>query len=675
MAGTSRPENWSPANTGLDDLSVQTLALAPTYALTPTLLAGTPGGLYRSDDGGDTWKYEDWLGGAYQGDQEPAVNDVVFSPDYAHDQTVWVGAQGGLFRSIPDPVEQLPSPRKLHGAIHDTVHNRMVLFGGMSDSYVDLNDVWTLDLAMPGVETWTKLSPAGVPPSARSSNAIYDAVHDRMIVFGGRGVGSSLYNDVWALDLSTPGAEVWTELDPLGSPPLARCAHSAIYDAVHGRMIVFGGVDDDRNYLDDLWALDLTLGAETWTQPSPTGTLPSARRRHSAVYDAPRSRMLLFGGETDDGYLNDVWALDLGTPGAETWDQLDPYGLLPPGREDHMAVYDAAHERMVVFGGDYDNGWQLLNDAWALDLSAPGAENWSQLPTENYFGGQDVSSLAVSPGFGADDTLILASQDTLYRSSDGGQTWSAPSDLPGVTDLLFSPTYASDQTLYAVANGDVHHSSDGGYTWTALGEGLGADSLALASQGHSRTLFAATQSGVWRYTFPRVETVYTLILTHQGRVRERYGPQAADALLERLYDLAEHPQVGGLVVDLGDEEAFPQVAAAYAAWDASSPVSGTLHLGDTPSANQVAQAIRDVVLDHTASFSNTQYLVLVGHDEIIPPPPARRHRRTLAPLRRLRPHHRHYRHRPGRPHDPLRRPLRLPLQSPIPNPTPLRFGD
>ena len=45
-----------------------------------------------------------------------------------------------------------------------------------------------------------------------------------------------------------------------------------------------------------------------WLQAT-TGTLPKARAAHSATLVDGR-RMLVFGGESQDGRLKDVWALD-----------------------------------------------------------------------------------------------------------------------------------------------------------------------------------------------------------------------------------------------------------------------------------------------------------------------------------------------------------------------------
>jgi hypothetical protein len=273
-----------------------------------------------------------------------------------------------------------PIGRLRHSAIYDPVRDRMVVFGGGSNSYPNyfLNDVWALSLA--GTPAWTELIPSGTPPIGRTEpSAIYDPVRDRMVVFGG---GSDSYpgyylNDVWAL--SQAGTPAWTELTPSGTLPPTRSGHSAIYDPVRKRMVVFGGYENPGPHLNDVWALSLG-GTPPWTQLAPSGTPPSAREGHTAIYDPVRDRMVFFGGFYDDDgsyyYLNDVWALSLaGTP---AWTQLTPSGTPPIGRSNHSAIYDPVRDRIVVFGGySYDGSEHYLNDVWALSLA--GTPAWTPL--------------------------------------------------------------------------------------------------------------------------------------------------------------------------------------------------------------------------------------------------------------------------------------------------------
>ncbi len=258
-----------------------------------------------------------------------------------------------------------PTARFCHTAIYDPVRDRMIVFGGYDGGF--RNDVWALSLS--GTPVWCDLSPSGTAPTPRNvQTAIYDPVRDRMIVFGGFDVTGNYVNDTWALTLS--GSPAWSDLTPSGTPPSGRGWHTTIYDPVRDRMLMFGG-RDGTTFNNDVWSLTLGESPE-WTALAPSGTLPAGRFSHAAIYDPVRDRMLVFGGDDGSVYRNDLWAMSL-TESPE-WTELTPVGAPPTARPGHVAIYDPATDRMVVFGG-YDGNF--LNDAWALTLA--GGPEWSEL--------------------------------------------------------------------------------------------------------------------------------------------------------------------------------------------------------------------------------------------------------------------------------------------------------
>src|SRR5690349_9319768 len=150
------------------------------------------------------------------------------------------------------------------------------------------------------------------PVQRRSSSLVFDSARNRVVVFGGHGVSGYL-GETWTLDLST---RQWAQMQPSGTPPSDRSEHSAIYDPIRDRMIVFGGGPTASN---DVWSLSFS-GTPTWTQLSPSGTPPAARMNHAAFYDPVRDRMVVCGGTGPSVSTFDVWGLSLsGTP---TWTQL-----------------------------------------------------------------------------------------------------------------------------------------------------------------------------------------------------------------------------------------------------------------------------------------------------------------------------------------------------------------
>jgi hypothetical protein len=88
-------QSWESCNFGLLDEDVLCLSCAPNYATTEVLWAGTAGGgLYRSRNSGRAWR-ESGIGLP-----DAAVQSLAVSPNFAEDRTVFVGIEGhGLYLS------------------------------------------------------------------------------------------------------------------------------------------------------------------------------------------------------------------------------------------------------------------------------------------------------------------------------------------------------------------------------------------------------------------------------------------------------------------------------------------------------------------------------------------------------------------------------------------------
>ena len=255
-----------------------------------------------------------------------------------------------------------PSARFGHAAVYDSTDNRMVVFGGaqgVASPPPCLNDVYVLEYAtgIGGTTSWIRLIPTGGAPAPRYGHtAVYDPNGNAMIVFGGNNCSSTYYNDVWVLKNanSLGDTPAWVQLSPSGPTPPVRAFSSAVYDETNNRMIVFGGFNG--SYLGDLWVLtnaNGTGGTPGWLQLTPSGS-PSPRSGHSAVYDAADNRMIVFGGTTGKGALGETWVLASanGLVGTPSWDPLVPGSENAPRRAYHSAIYDPGSNKMIIFGGN-----------------------------------------------------------------------------------------------------------------------------------------------------------------------------------------------------------------------------------------------------------------------------------------------------------------------------------
>lgn len=127
--------------------------------------------------------------------------------------------------------------------------------------------------------------------------------------------------------------------------------------------------------------------------------------------------------------------------------------------------------------------------------------------------------------------------------------------------------------------------------------------------------------------------IRTLILWNSARMVSVFGEARTGALNSKLTELTSHTKVMGTlpILDLNDvtdpdptDAITEDLQALYSAWDTSSmdlgdPDGATKRLANVNAANAVAEAIRRRVaylVGHT--YTNAQYLVLVGDDRMIP---------------------------------------------------------
>jgi hypothetical protein len=344
------------------------------------------GGWGDGDDHDDVWVYG-CAGIPGWAELQPAGERP--APRYGHAGYLdpWTGdliIHGGEGQSMLDDVWRLelgvepawspvvldgnrPCPRRGHTAVNCLEFGEAIVFGGYTgETPYYVADTWQLQLG--DAPAWTELE---AWEGRRSGHAaVYDPQEQRLLVVGGARV-DGLGNDVWQLTLDQ--APTWSRVAMTGTSPAVpepRYGHSLILDPVQHRLVLFGGYVDGLS--GDTWALSLQPAVE-WRRLEFIGPTPPPRTEHTAIYDAPNQRMVIFGGAGATGSLQDTWALTFDeTP---SWQPIDATGP-PCGRDEHAAVYDPVRQRMLVLGGR-DDLWNELDDVWALSLD--GTPTWQQL--------------------------------------------------------------------------------------------------------------------------------------------------------------------------------------------------------------------------------------------------------------------------------------------------------
>ncbi|MBZ0137230.1 MAG: hypothetical protein K8I27_12765, partial [Planctomycetes bacterium] len=319
--------------------------------------------------------------------------------------------------SKPYLVDQYKTSVSEHTSIYDPVNNRLVVFGGYRGTFLS-NDTWEFDF---DTNLWRKLSPGGTPPSPRRETlSVYDALNQRMIVFGGQS-GSGTTNDAFALSL-TPGGESWAPIAG-GSPafPPPRTHGSLVYDPVNQRAILYGGFSSPTFY-SDTWALDLTDTMESWgSGPMPVTGYAGLSVAHAAIYDPGAQRMLVLrrGG--------DLWELTLGvTP---TWTMLTTTNA-PAARSYMSAIYDPVRQAMIIQGGL--SGSIAYIETWSLHIPSL---TWTRLPDDTGSNGRFWHSANYLPG--TDRMVILGGRNAARQQSANmgvydfaSSSWVTAPDIP-----------------------------------------------------------------------------------------------------------------------------------------------------------------------------------------------------------------------------------------------------
>jgi hypothetical protein len=219
---------------------------------------------------------------------------------------------------------------------------------------------------------WVPVAMPASPPARAFHAMAYDAARDRAVVFGG-GADLRQRSDTWEWD-----GQRWLDVSPLAGAPPPRTEHAMAYDAARERVVLFGGWNrqaSSSTNLGDTWVWD----GDSWL----AGTLaeaPPPRAGHAMAYDAARERVVLFGGYSWDG-TGQVEHLDTWEWDGQQWHQAASLPASSAGYGSAMA-YDAARERVVLFTGDYDyhtyewDGQQWLEMAPAV---SPPARRWHEM--------------------------------------------------------------------------------------------------------------------------------------------------------------------------------------------------------------------------------------------------------------------------------------------------------
>jgi photosystem II stability/assembly factor-like uncharacterized protein len=526
--------NWRSGGPYAGD--VQALALSPAFATDGLALAGgaqtgpsMPGsyGIARTTDNGKTWKL-------LQDEQHRwAVFDLAISPDFTADRTAFAGTDVGLLRST----DRGDTWTWLYNGLPDCTHGSTCAIGRVRLSPIFGADGVALVIPRGGAlyrtenrgDTWTNILAGSVSAVAFSRNFATDQTAFAALPDAGGGSTQ--------LKRSTDGGLTWTNLLTL---PIGQV--DDILETVEGGLLL-ATADGVKRLMPDGAGYSET--PTTYPVPGPVSRLATAGDNIYAAGFNGLFISLSFGrgwnpiGDTPTTPFQAVapcplWgschAVMTGTRQgilATPDDNWKPWTWLPgpsPVAASSVSASPTYETDSTLFAGtnfgvfrstDRGLSWQRMTGAdspgypyafptvrvspayatdgtvfaTVTDLARPRATLYKSTDrgvTWTVAGGVTESGvLALSPAYGVDRTLFMASDATLRKSTDGGLTWrnfAMTTSAVGfhTLELEASPAYATDRTLFATGYGGTLRSTTGGETWTSVGRYSPAYGLAIS---------------------------------------------------------------------------------------------------------------------------------------------------------------------------------------------------
>lgn len=289
----------------------------------------------------------------------------------------------------------------------------LFIFGGYGTENM-LKDVYIFNIER---EEWRNVpftimndkgekSPSSNDDSSSTIGARYGhtsvTYRNKVYVFGGKSEMDGYSSDLLEFDISTCQCRSIVLRKSSNNSSESRLAgralHSAIVDEKAGVMYVYGGSDDDTIY-SELLKIDLNKFEWELVAPSSSSSQqPSARDQHAAILCENGTKMIIFGGISED-VLSDMWQYHI--PSGE-WSPVQSRALLssfrPTERAGHVMCLCmdevSKQETMIIVGGEDPNTAKYYDDIYAYSI---GANEWVQMKQKsNFSAASHARSVAVN---------------------------------------------------------------------------------------------------------------------------------------------------------------------------------------------------------------------------------------------------------------------------------------
>ena len=440
---------------------IHALAVSPNYTNDHTIFAGSPGGVFKSTNGGASWTAVNTGitgNGLYS-------NALAVSPNYATDQTVYASGGGGVYKSTDGGTSWT--------AVNTGISNLAIYALAVSPNYATDNTVYAgsygggVFKSTNGGASWTAVN-TGITSTVINALAISPNYATDGTVYAG---------DQGGVFKSTNGGASWTAVNTgIPNPEISALAVSPNYTTDN---TVYAG-----SYSGTGGVYKSTNGGASWTAVN-TGITNTAIWALAVSPNYATDQTVYAGCNNDGGVYKS-------TNGGASWTAVNTGITDITGNGLSVAVLAISPNYATdgtVYIGIFDGG---------VYKSTDGGASWTAVNTG--ITSTVINALAISPNYATDGTVYAGSVDGVYKSTNGGVSWnSVNAGIPNISVLAVSPNYASDQTIYAGRGGGVYKSTNGGASWTAVNTGisnLNIGSLAVSpNYAADQTIYAGSSGG------------------------------------------------------------------------------------------------------------------------------------------------------------------------------------